>query len=237
MRKGIITILMMLAALVLLALFLDNMVFVVKDVEISGSTGMSNDEVIRAAGVDMGGRMRSVDEAQLARNIEKTGILKCDGITKKLPDTLVLEVSMREGRYVSDFGGSIALMDRDCVVISVSRELPEGDNLYVTGLSPRDAVPGRTIGADYDRVEALRAIINAVDACGVSGYISEINVEETDALYLYSRTGIRVALGDSSNMQNKLIWMKYALIDLEARGETSGRLDVTSGTQADYSAD
>ena len=127
-------------------------------------------------------------------------------------------------------------MDANGYVISVSREMPEGEYLYVTGLSAHDAVPGRLIGSDNPRIEAMCAIVRGIDATGVSGYISEINVAETDSLYLYSRTGILVMLGNTKEMENKLIWMKYALIDLEGRGETSGKLDVTGGNQADFSA-
>ena len=43
-------------------------------------------------------------------------------------------------------------------------------------------------------------------------------------------------LGNSENMNNKIIWMAGTLKDLEARGETSGTLDVSSGNKADYSA-
>ena len=35
---------------------------------------------------------------------------------------------------------------------------------------------------------------------------------------------------------DKVIWMTGALRDLESRGETGGRLDVSSGDKADYSA-
>ena len=47
---------------------------------------------------------------------------------------------------------------------------------------------------------------------------------------------MRVDLGNSENMNNKIIWMAGTLKDLEARGETSGTLDVSSGNKADYSA-
>ena len=43
-----------------------------------------------------------------------------------------------------------------------------------------------------------------------------------------------VLLGTEENMEKKLVWMKYALADLESRGQTFGILDVSSGNQADY---
>lgn len=234
MRRRLIPVIMLLAALVLLALFLDNSVFIIKDVRISGDSGMTDTDVVRLAEVDLGGHMRSVDAAMIARNVEKTGALKCVKVETDLPSAIVITVERRHGRIVTDYGGSIVLTDGEGYVMSASRELPEGEHLYVTGLSPRDATPGRRIGADAARIDAMCAVASAIDKTGCAEFVSELNVEDPDSLYLYSRTGIQVMLGDADRLDSKLIWMKYALMDLESRGETSGKLDVTSGTQADY---
>ena len=235
MRKKLMIFIMALAALVLLALFLDNSVFILKDVRISGESGMEDTDVVRLAHVEFGGHMRGMDKAEIKRNIELSGTLKCIDVATELPSTLVITVERRQGRFVTDYGGNIALMDGEGYVISTTREIPEGEYLYVTGLSPASATPGRQIGAHRDRTDAMCAVLSAIDRSGCADYISELNVDSVDSLYFYSRTGIQVMLGDAENMDSKLIWMKYALMDLESRGETSGRLDVTSGTQADYS--
>lgn len=237
MRRRLIPMAMALVALALIALFLDTSVFVIKDVRIVGESGMDDLEVIRAAGVEMGGKMRKFEPGAISRNVGKTGMLKCVNVETEMPSTIVITVERRKGRVVTDYGGSIVLMDGDGYVMSISRELPEGDNLYVTGLSPNDAAPGRRIGAHAERVDAICAVLDAMDRADCAEYISELNVEKVDSLYLYSRTGIQVMLGDAKELESKLVWMKYALKDLEARGKTSGKLDVTSGNQADYMAD
>ena len=43
-------------------------------------------------------------------------------------------------------------------------------------------------------------------------------------------------LGDSENLAGKLLLAGAAMNDLQARGITQGRLDVRSGTQADFRA-
>ena len=237
MRKKLMIFVMALAALVFIALFLDNSVFVLKDVRISGESGMDDTDVVRLAHVEFGGHMRNMDKAEIKRSIELSGALKCIDVATEMPSTLVITVERRQGRFVTDYGGNIALMDGDGYVISTTREIPDGEFLYVTGLSPASAVPGRKIGAHNDRISAMHAVLSAIDKTGCGGYISELNVDNVDSLYFYSRTGIQVMLGDTGNMESKLIWMKYALLDLESRGETSGKLDVTSGTQADYRHD
>ena len=224
-------------AIAILVLFLDGSVFVIKDVRIEGESGMQDVEVVRLAGLDFGECMRKFDAASVRRNVESTGALICVDVKKEKPSTIVITVAERVPVMTTDYGGSIALMDKDGYVMSVTREMPEGNYLYVTGLDPRDAVPGRIVGADNERIGVLTKVVWAINSIGVKEYISEINVEHTDGIYLYSRTGIQVMLGDTDELENKLIWMQYALIDLEGRGETSGKLDVTGGNQADYRAE
>lgn len=235
MLKKLISILLVCTALVLVALFLDNSVFVVKNVRVEGESGMEETDVMRLAHINMGGKMRRIDIGSMRRSVESSGALKCISIEKELPSTLVITVERRVPRMVVDYGGSVALIDAQGYVISVTREMPEGDYLYVTGLSPKDAVPGRMIGTDNLRIDAVCKVIAAIDATGTQEYVSEINASEVDNIYLYSRTGIQVVLGDSTDLDSKLIWMKYALIDLESRGNVAGKLDVTGGKQADFS--
>lgn len=236
MRRRIITGVLLLAALAVIALFLDSSVFVVRDVQIVGESGMTYDDAVRAAGVDMGGRMRTLDVEEIVRNLEKTGVVRCTGVEKAYPSTVIINVERRTGRMVTELGGNVVLMDENGYVIGSSREMPEGNYVYVTGLAPRDAVPGRLIGSDSQRIEAMCAVVAAIDECGAADYVSELNVDNVDSMYLYSRTGIQVLLGDTDDLNEKIIWMKYALMDLESRGETSGKLDVTGGNQADFSA-
>lgn len=237
MRRRIIYGLVLLAALAVVALFMDSGVFVVRDVKINGESGMAYADVVRAAGVDMGGRMRQLDVEAIVRNVEASGELRCTGVEKDYPSTIIINVERRVGRVVTDFGGSVVLMDEKGYVIGSSREMPEGNYVYVTGLAARDAVPGRLIGSDSRRVAAMCEVVAAIDECGAADYVSELNVDDADSMYLYSRTGIQVMLGEAEDLENKIIWMKYALMDLESRGETSGKLDVTGGKQADFSAD
>ena len=82
----------------------------------------------------------------------------------------------------------------------------------------------------------MTAVLDALYDNGATQYVSELNVSDANSLYIYTRTGMRVDLGNSENMNNKIIWMAGTLKDLEARGETSGTLDVSSGNKADYSA-
>jgi cell division protein FtsQ len=235
MRK-LIRILIVAAILALAWIFVDRSVLVVKDVEVTGAREGEAADVIRISGIDMGGSMRKLNAKSAALNVESTGVYSCIAVEKKYPSTVVISVMPRRMAAVIEAGGFMVTLDEAGYVMNVSAAMPEGDYVYVTGVEARRWELGRQIEADADRLSALVTVVNALNKNGAQSYVSEVNVSDKNTLYAYSRTGIYVLLGDADNMDRKVVWMTHALADLESRGETSGRLDVSGGDKADYSA-
>ena len=59
-------------------------------------------------------------------------------------------------------------------------------------------------------------------------------MEDLKDIRILTRKGTTVLLGDADNMTAKIAWMSRALEDLERRGESLGRLDVSSGRRGDF---
>ena len=109
--------------------------------------------------------------------------------------------------------------------------------MYVTGVKPTRYSVGSTIATDVrGQVEAMSAALAAIRQANAVSAVSELNVENPDNMYLVARSGMVVMLGDSENLAGKLLLAGAAMNDLQARGITQGRLDVRSGTQADFRA-
>lgn len=235
MRKLILIIIA--AAVAALAwIFVDKSVLVVKNVEVYGAREGETADVIRISGIEMGGSMRKMDADKAALNVESTGAYSCTAVEIKYPSTAIIRVEPRRGAAVIDAGGFMVTLDAGGYVMDVSTAMPEDDYIYITGMEARRWELGRQVAADPARLSAFVAVVSAVNKNGAQAYVSEINVSDKKTLYAYSRTGIYVLLGDESDMDRKVMWMINALADLEKRGETSGRLDVSSGDKADYSA-
>ena len=229
-----------LAAVLLLALilwlFMDKSVLVIKDVRVEGAQSGEETDIIRLSGVQMGQSIRKVDVEKLALNVESTGKYACTGIAKDYPSGIIISVEYRQAAAVVEVGGFMVTLDAEGYVMSVDASVSAPELIYVTGLEPTRWDLGRQVLTDAAKLSAFKTMINSINANGARQYISEINVADRKNLYAYSRTGIYVMFGDEERMDDKLVWMMHALADLESRGETSGRLDVSSGDKADYSA-
>lgn len=231
------TIALILALLVLLAIaagLLWLKLFVVRNVVIEGATDISQEEIIRATKIVFGGSIAKVDAEKLRANLESTGVYSLDDVTVRYPNTVVLSVRQRTRDATVLNGGQYLVMDSDGYVIETSATLPEDGGVYVYGLGATAYRVGGRITAPEDRLLAMKRALDALREQNAMEYISDLDLSDTAQLWMTTRTGLRVNLGGTENMYDKILWMRAAVSDLEARGEIRGTLDVSNGERADY---
>lgn len=232
--RGLLTALLIAAVLLLAGAMVYKWVFVVRNVVIEGTVSVPDDEIIRSAHIDMGGPIRKVDADELRRNLESGGKLALDGVRIQLPNTVVLTVRERTRDAMILNGGRMLIMDSDGFVIEALASVPDNAPVYVTGLDATAYNIGGRITAPEDQLEAMKVVLDAVRNQSAAMYINELNVGNVMDLWIASRTGIRVELGDITEMDSKILWLRSVVPDLESKGEIKGTLDVSSGSKADY---
>ena len=226
----------MLAGVLALAvwLILVTRVFIIREVVVEGAGGVAQTDVMRMSGIRLGTRMGRLDEREVRSGVEGDGRLAFVSLEERYPSTVVLTVRERTRDAMISQGGKVLVLDSDAYVVSVGDQLPEKSLPYVTGLRPSSYAIGRQLDTSDGRCAAMKAVLEGLRAHNAWAYVSEISVADLNNLTITSRTGMAVLLGDSSNMNNKILWMAGALSDLEKRGEVTGQLDVSSGDKADY---
>lgn len=223
------------AAALVVWLVLTNYVFLIRDVEVVGAGDVSTADVVRLSGIPLGGRLLGdVDAAAIRTKVESNGRLAFVSVERKYPTTVVLMVRERTRDAFTMQAGKLLVLDADGYVVSAGDAAPEEGMPYVMGLKASTYRLGRQLDAPESRLRAMKTVVEALKTQNATGYVSEINLEHLNDIELIARKGIVVALGDADNMTNKVIWMVGALKDLEARGETLGTLDVSSGSKADF---
>jgi cell division septal protein FtsQ len=184
----------------------------------------------------MGGSVFRSDEEGIRNHLESGGRFALDGVRVQYPNTLILSVHERTRDGMVPSSGKILVVDSDGYVVEVSANVPENCGVYVRGLNCTAYNLGRRVTAPEAQLEAMKVLLEAIRTLNAGSYLSEVNVEDPLNLWMVSRTGIKVELGDSTNMNDKIMWACSAIADLESRGQTKGTLDVTSGAMADFSA-
>ena len=220
--------------MLLIWLGLKQWVFLVRNVEVTGTASVSQQDVVRLSGIRLGSRMDQVDLTAVSNNVESTGKLAFVGVSRRYPSTLVLEVRERSQDAIVLLAGKIIALDSDGYVVSAGESVPDETLPYVMGLKPSTFRLGQRLNAPDAQLDAMKAVLEVLKAQNAVEYVSELNVEDVNDLRILTRKGMTVLLGDSSQMNAKIAWMVGALRDLESRGENLGRLDVSSGNKADF---
>lgn len=219
-------------ALVFWVLF--RQVLVVRNVLVEGTSAATDEEIIRASAIDLGGSIRKVDEAKLRANLESGGKFALESVYVQYPNTVVLTVRDRTKDAMIMNGGKMLVLDSDGYVIEVHDTVPENSGVYVTGLNFTNYRIGAQVALSQAQMQAFHNVLEALRSQQAAELVSDVNMSDVNDLRITTRTGILVKLGDADNMDTKILWMRSAVLDLESRQETKGTLDVSSGTKADY---
>lgn len=227
-------------ALVLLVMIaagivLMRVVFVVKDIQVVGSTQFSAQQIVELTGIQMGESIFNVNEQSASRAFMSHGKLSFERLEKQMPSTVRILVRERTPRVAISYAGLPTVLDEYGYAIEQARDL-EGQGLpVVTGLRLTACEVGRqAVSQTPSQIETMSICVQQIYALQYQSMISELNVSDLDNLYLMTRAGMMVKLGDSENMQQKLLWMNSALTQLTAEGAVQGILDVSSAQSAVY---
>lgn len=229
---GLILLLVVLAAVA--ALVVKN-VFVVGDIQVLGNRNFSSEDIINIAGVEMGESIFSVSGEKIAQKFDTVGRIHLEEVEIRWPGTVCITVRERTARFLVNYLGLISALDEYGYVIEQSTELPGYQLVVVTGLNAQSCQVGRKVtSTQIGQVDAMLEVINSLYRMQADELVSELNVLDLDNMYLMTRSGMMVKIGDSTLMDQKIAWMIGVLPQLEAEGSVSGVLDVSGGSSAVY---
>lgn len=187
-----------LAALVLLGLvvgaiwlFLFSSVLAVKQVDVLGTQGLKPAEVRAVAGLDEGEPLARVDLDDVRIRVQALALVRSAEVTRKWPDTVVIEIEERVAIATVDIGGQLRGLDLDGVVFDDYAKPPAG-------------LPRVETSADAGR-EALREAAAVVSALpeDLAAKVDHVEVATVDQISLVLRDGRVVVWGSAEESDVK----------------------------------
>lgn len=210
-------------------------VFVVRTINVVGNGAVPVGDVIQLSGIEIGQSSLRLNEERVRANFDGLGKLSFEGIEVDMPSTVTIKVRERVGRVLINYSGLPTVLDEYGYALEQSREAPDIDLPMVTGLKLSQCQVGKKVQSEVpSQVEAMCTVVQQIYAQQLNAMVSELNVQDLDNLYLMTRSGMMVRLGDAEKMQDKLLWMTSALQQLTSEGITTGIVSVAGGSSATY---
>lgn len=200
--------------------------FRVKNFSIEGDVPYTNDEIIAAAGIEIGKSLLFADVDEACDNIEKKlPYTNSVVITKKLPSSIIIRLESTEKTYAMELSnGTYAMLDKNLKVLEYAPEVPEGVTV-IKGAVPYKSDTGEIVGFAYEKTDedkekdkdkdrdkgeaedrTLSLILEIAKAVSDNGMkdINLIDISTVSNIYLIYQNRIVLNLGDSSEIESKL---------------------------------
>jgi len=238
MRSRAITgrLIFVLAAAVVAIIVLQGIVFRLKTVYVIGNVKRSAQQVASESGLVKGLNIFSISADEVRDNLSSDHTIIFLGLQKNYPSTIYIYISEREAIAAMQWLGLQYTLDGEGIVMSEtsSMTLPT-DMPNVTGLQITNVHMGQKL--EVRNQEQMHAYYDIMSELGLQYFrdqITELNLSDTENLYLLTSTGISIRLGNRQFMRAKIGALRTDIAYLQQLGKTSGVLDVSIPEDAKY---
>jgi len=222
---------------VLIIILLQSVVFRLTTVYVVGNVNLTPQQVAAASGLVKGLNMFSISEDEVRQNLSSDHTIIFEGMQKDYPSTIYLYISERESVASIQWLGILYTLDDEGMVMDENNTTASPEGMpRVTGLQVTSIHVGQKLEVrNREQMQAYYDIISELELQYYLDQISEINLSDTDNLYLLIENGISVRLGTSEYMRAKIGAIRTDIPYLEQLGKSSGVLDVSTPEDAKYS--
>lgn len=203
----------------------------IQEIRVVGNSTVSTEEIIRRSGITIGMNRFSLDTDAVTRRVEGNRYLICELVHMPEQNTVEIRVREREVVAVIDYNGLYYYADNRGKILEEfsNRAMPLDGLILVTGLSIRHCDVGQTIIlTDSSNLEVFTEILVELKVLGAIDRISELDMSSMESIFLMTRDGYSVRLGNGSDIHRKLRAMLLTLDKIEEEGLGVGDLDVSA---------
>ena len=207
---GFFSIIILIAIIVVLALTAP--IFNITDITVNGNNQVSTNMIINLSGLRKGENIFKFNSA-VEQKIKENTYIESVNIKRKLPGTVIISVEERTVKYQINLINSYVYIDKNGYILENSSE--KKDVPVIVGLSIKEDEmlnEKRLKTEDLEKLNDIIKIIDSAKTINIDNLITEINTEnkENYVLYLESK-GKKINLGDTSNLTNKMLYVKKIL--------------------------
>ena len=185
--------------------------FKINTVNVTGAKIYANSKVMEESGIEIGSSLFSVSEKNLNEILpQKLPYVKSVKLTRKLPDTLVIDVTATRETAAFVYGSGYILVDDSGKVLDRDAKMLRENVAVVSGVALKGAPQGQKISLDNETVTGdLITILSEIKKSKFNG-VTEIILKDNEFKLLYEDR-ITIKLGAMTNLDVKLQRAKAAI--------------------------
>ena len=182
--------------------------FRIDSIEIVGSSRYSREEILSVTGIEEGLSLYEVGNAELKKMYGELAYIRSARITRKLPDTLIININEDEARYFAEFYGEYFVLSNELRVLERVFEHSELDGTGLIELLLPE-IDSAVVGYDLrfssevsDRY--VKAYIDALEKSPLFRNTTAFDLRDRFSLSLIAKSTYLVNFGNGDELGTKL---------------------------------
>ncbi|MDO4792691.1 MAG: FtsQ-type POTRA domain-containing protein [Filifactor alocis] len=199
-----------------------------KGIVILGNNDLKEEEIVKMGKIPMDKSIYLLRNKQIEQNLCKDPYVKSAGVSKKFPNTLIVDMNMREEVATVNFQEGFVIIDYTGHILRIEQDVKNIVKPLITGLKEADMlkVGDKLEQAEKSNFRMILDLISNVQNAGLIHNISEMNLQDEENIFLITTQGLRVLLGRGDDLTYKLNQLSPILVDLHTRKINYGIIDM-----------
>lgn len=193
--------------------FLLSPFFNVKQINVSGNTKITSEELISLSGIQLEENIFKVRKNQVEKNIKQNAYVENVKIKRSLPNTIEIEIIERTPTYMISLANAYVYINNQGYFLEVSKEslnLP-----IIVGYSTEEGeihIGNRLCTEDLQKLNDVLQIMKSAENNQITELVTKINISNKNDYVLELKSEKKtVHIGDCSNLSTKVLYIRSIL--------------------------
>lgn len=203
--------------------------FCLTNQKVTGIKVLTKEQILLASGVKSDDNIFITSSKTLAKNIEKHPYVKTAKVSKRLPNTIQIQVQEREEFVEIRQEDFFVYIDEDGRVLKAVTEKIERELPILEGLAVKKSTTGEVIEfQEKVEIQKIISLMTALKSKGLENQIKKIAFKANFNVEI-NLEHLKVAFGELDDIQYKVSFLDEILKKLEEKGLEKGVLHFDKG--------
>lgn len=219
--------------LILLGLALGIVIFLtpwfhINEIQVSGNSQVSREELIYTSGIYTGNNIFKVNLGQVKSSLEQMPYIEQAEVKRILPDKISIVVTESHQAACILYLDRYAILDENGEVLDIVVQKPE-NLLEIKGITLAEAAAGQKVVLESeDAFDIITTLIDKFEERGIMQSVTSLDVAQPLDIKFSYENRLLVYLGDISNLEWKFLMFEEIAMHQQppnAKGEIDLRID------------
>ena len=184
-------------------------IFNIKEIVVSNNINVPSDTIISLSELKTEENIFKFYKGSVKNKIKENPYIEDVKITRKLPNTIEIDVAERNIKYSADFMGKYAYIDTKGYILEISEDSKGLPVIQGITTKEEDIIPGNKLNEeDCNKLQDVVKILNATHEIGLEEKVTSIDISNKNEYSIYLEEEKKtIYIGDNTNLTNKMLYV------------------------------